>query len=326
VTQALAGTLAMGLWVLMLTGAVRVWMVFGLSGALGLVTVFDQPAQQAFVEEMVGRDRVANAVALNSAVMNSARITGPAIAGLLVAWLGLAWVFALNALTYVAVVTALAAMRRAELVAMPRHQTRPPIREGLVHAWSIAEIRVTIVLVACVGTLVYNFPTFLTLMASDSFHGGANLAGYLMAVLGVGTVAGALAAAHRSHPTAPTVVVSAVLLGAAMVGTAALPTEAAVIVALLPVGALAIFFGSTANAHMQVRSAPEFRGRVMGIYSLLTLGVTVIGGPFVGWVCQRWSPRVGFGMAGAVTGLLAVACALAPMRRKRLRQYALRGI
>jgi MFS family permease len=264
---------------------------------------------------MVGREKLSNAVALNSAVLNSARITGPAIAGLLIATAGEAWVFFVNAVSFTAVVGALVAMRRSELRPFERPETRPRVREGLAYAWNITEIRATILLVGVVGTLVYNFPTTLTLMASDTFHGGAGLAGLLMAVLGVGTVFGALSAAHRSRQSTRTVLAAAGALGFSMVVTALLPGELLVAAALVPVGAMAVFFGSTSNAHMQMWSAPQFRGRVMAIYSLLTLGSTVIGGPFVGWVCQHWNPRAGIGLAGAVTVVAAGALA-APRRRE----------
>jgi predicted MFS family arabinose efflux permease len=200
-------------------------------------------------------------------------------------------------------------MRPAELHQPHRHTDRPRVREGLAYAWSITEIRATILLVAVVGTLVYNFPTFLTLLARDTFRGGAGLAGFLMALLGVGTVAGALTAAARARPTSLTVVIAAALLGITLVVAASVPTKIETEVALLPVGAMAVFFGSTANAHMQIWSAPQLRGRVMAIYTLLTLGTTVVGGPLVGWVCQHWSPRIGLGFAGGTTVAAAVALA-----------------
>ena len=248
-----------------------------------------------------------------SAVGNSARITGPAIAGLLIASVGVAWVFFVNAVSFAAVVGALAAMRKSELRSFHRPTARPRVREGLAYAWSITEIRATIVMVAVVGTLVYNFPTFLTLMASETLHGGAALAAFLMAILGIGTVIGALFAALRSRATSRAVIGSAALLGIALVVAATLPTRLSFEVALVPVGAMAVFFGSTASAHMQIWSAPELRGRVMAIYTLLTLGTTVVGGPFVGWVCQRWSPRTGLEVAGlaTITAALLVSVPLA---------------
>jgi MFS family permease len=316
ITQAASGALAIALWLIVLLGVVQVWMVFALAIALGLVTVVEQPTHHAFVEEIVGRDKLANAVALNSAVMNSARISGPAIAGLLIAVAGVAWVFFVNALSFLAVVAALAAMRRSELAPLHRPVDRPRVREGLAYAWSITEIRATMALLGVVGTLVYNFPTFLTLLARNTFGGGAGLAGMLMAVLGIGTVFGALFAAHRSRQSSRTVLLAAAALGVSLIVLAVLPTEALAFVALVPAGALAVFFGATANAHMQMWSLPHFRGRVMAIYSLLTLGTTVVGGPFVGWVCQHWSPRVGLGMAGVAT--VAAAAALAPLQLRQV--------
>jgi MFS family permease len=317
ITQSLMAGLALVLWLIVLTGVVQVWMVFGLAIALGCVTVVDEPAQHAFVEEMVGRDRLANAVALNSSVMNSARITGPALAGIVIALIGVAWVFFVNAVSFVAVVCALLAMHQSELRRPARAASRPRVREGLAYAWSIVDIRTTIALVAVVGTLVYNFPTFLTLFASETFGGGAGLAGFLMAILGVGTVIGGLVAAHRARPSRRMVIIAAAMLGTALTIAAALPTQLLFEIALVPVGALAVFFGSTANGHMQMASLPDWRGRVMAIYTLLTLGTTVVGGPFVGWVCGSFSPRVGLGLAGVATASAAIVFAAPAYARIR---------
>jgi MFS family permease len=315
VTQTLSALLAVVLWLVAFTGVVNVWMVFALAAALGLVTVVDEPAKQAFVEEMVGRERVPNAVALSSAVRNSARITGPALASLVLWLLGTSirhesWVFFINAVSFVPLVAALMAMRVGELNRFHEPTSRPQVREGLRYAWSLVDIRSTILLVAVVGTLVYNFPTFLTLMASEGFHGGAGLAGFLMAILGVGTVIGGLAAATWGRATARIVIGAAAALGVALIVAAALSSQVAFVVALVPVGAMAVFFGTVANSHMQVSSALQLRGRVMAIYTLLTLGTTVAGGPFVGWICQHWSPRTGLAVAGAATLLAAVLLAL----------------
>ncbi len=317
ITQSLAAVLAVVLWLIVLADVVQVWMVFALAVGLGFVTVVDEPARHAFVEEMVGPERVPNAIALSSAVGNSARITGPAIAGLLIGRVGVAWVFFVNAVSFIAVVGALLAMRSSELHRVHHQTTRPRVREGLAYAWSITQIRATIVLVGVVGTLVYNFPTFLTLMARNTFHGGAGLAGLLMAILGVGTVFGGLTAASRSHPTPRTVVSAAALLGITLVVAASLPTKLAFEIALVPVGGMAVFFGSTASAHMQISSLLALRGRVMAIYMLLTLGTTVVGGPSIGYICQHWSPRAGLAVAGIAT--LSAAALLSLPLAARLR-------
>jgi MFS family permease len=319
VTQSVMAVLAIVLWLVVYTDVVNVWMVFGLAIALGCVTVVDEPARHAFVEEMVGRDQLANAVALNSSVMNSARITGPAIAGLVIAVAGVAWVFFANAVTFIAVIGALLAMRSSELRRPERHEQRPRVREGLAYAWSLTDIRSTLLLVAVVGTLVYNFPTFLTLLASETFGGGAGLAGVLMAILGVGTVIGGLVAAHRGRSSRRVVIAAAAVLGTVLTITAIVPSQILVEVALVPVGAMAVFFGTSANAHMQLASEPHLRGRVMAIYMLLTLGTTVVGGPFVGWVCQHFNPRAGLGVAGVatLTAALLLASPLPTLLRRR---------
>jgi MFS family permease len=317
VTQSLAALLAVALWLVVLAGVVQVWMVFAFAVALGLVTVVDEPAKHAFVEEMVGRDRVPNAVALSSAMRNSARITGPALAGLLIALAGVSLVFLVNAVSFFAVVAALLLMRVSELQRSHEPTARPRVREGLRYAWSLVDIRSTIVLVFVVGTLVYNFPTFLTLMASEGFGGGAGLAGLLMAILGVGTVIGGLAAAMWARASGRIVIGAAAALGCSLIVAAALSSQIAFEVALVPVGAMAVFFGTVANSHMQVSSALPLRGRVMAIYTLLTLGTTVVGGPFVGWMCQQWSPRTGLAVAGVATFVAAVVLSLPLTARLR---------
>jgi MFS family permease len=315
-TQSLSGVLAIALWLLVLSDSAAVWSVYAIAFGLGLVTVVDHPAHNAFVEEMVGADQMPNAVALNSATLNSARITGPAIAAVVIAQFGVAWVFFVNAVSFGAVVGSLLLMRRGELLPVQRSAEPPRVREGLRYAWGIREMRPTIIVLGVVGTLVWNFPTFTTLLADRSFHGGAGLAGVLMAVLGVGTVIGALTAAHRARTSARLVLLSGVALGVAMTVTATVPTEPLVIASLVPTGALAVFFGAMANSHMQALSHQSFRGRVMSMYSLLGLGSTVIGGPLVGWISQEWSPRVGMGVAGVATGSVAVLFSLRASPRR----------
>lgn len=316
-TTAASGALAIVLWAIVYADVVQLWMVYALASALGFVVVIDEPARHAFVEEMVGPERVTNAVALNGAVGNSARITGPAIAGVLIASAGVAWVFFANAISFGAVIIALMAMRTGELDRPKSRDQRPRVRDGLAYAWSITDIRSTLVLVCIVGTLVYNFPTTLTLMAKNTFGGDAGLAGFLMAILGIGTVAGGLLAAHRGRTSRSTVLLAGALLGSGMLLAAAAPNRILFEATLVPVGALAVYFGSNASSHLQTSSAPEMRGRVMSIYTVLTLGTTVIGGPSIGLVCERWSPRAGIGVAGIATLSMSAALAARSMLRER---------
>lgn len=308
-THVVHAAIAAALFGLVAADVVETWMVFAIAFVTGLVTVIEQPAHHAFVEELVGRRRVANAVALNSAVLNSARITGPALAGLVIAATDTSWVFLSNAISYLAVVGALMAMDKSELLPLQRERVPSGVRDGLRHTWGIADMRATVVLVAVVGTLVYNFPTFLTIMADDTFDGGANVAGGLMAVLGVGTIVGALTAAHRARQSRRTVIIAGGALSAALLFSAALSVRPLLVLSLVPLGACAVFFGATANAHMQALSAPEFRGRTMAVYSTLTLGATLIGGPLMGGVSEWWGARAGLAVAGAATGVTAAVLA-----------------
>jgi predicted MFS family arabinose efflux permease len=314
VTQLAHASVAALLFALVATDSVETWMVFAVAFVTGLVTVIDQPAHHAFVEEMVGPDRIANAVALNSAVLNAARITGPALAGLIIAAADTSWVFLCNAASFLVVVVALLAMDRRELRPLRRQRQPTGVRDGLRHTWSVKEMRSTIALVAVVGTLVYNFPTFLTIMAKDTFGGNADAAGALMAVLGVGTIFGALTAAHRGRQTRTTVIKAGAALAAALLLTALMPMKPLLVASLVPLGAVAIFFGATSSAHMQASSAQEFRGRTMAVYSMLTLGATLVGGPLMGEVSDRWGARAGLGVAGAATGLMAAVLALLARR------------
>ena len=307
VTQSIAAILAFGLWAIVEFDIAEVWMIYALAFVLGLVVVFDHPAHNAFVEEMVGPDQLPNAIALNSAVSNSARITGPAIAAILISHFGVAWVFFVNGATFIAVVLALLAMRRSELRPVTRAVARPRVREGLRYAWAIPEMRATIFMLGVVGLLVWNFPTFLTLMADRSFDGKAELAGFFMATLGVGTVFGALAAAHRGRTSLRLVLTAGLALGLAMIATASSQGQPLFVASLIPTGALVTFFASTSNSHMQSLSTQAFRGRVMSMYSILGMGTTVFGGPLVGWISQTWTPRLAMGVAGLATSATALA-------------------
>ena len=318
VTQSLAALLAVVLWLIVLTGVVQVWMVFALAIALGLRHGGRRTGAPR-VRRGDGRPRAgANAVALNSAVgelgphhrpgaRRPAHRAGRRRMGVLRE----------RGVVPRRVRRARSRCARRSCTASTATPRARACARGSRTRGRITEIRATILLVGVVGTLVYNFPTFLTLFASDTFHGGAGLAGLLMAILGVGTVIGALAAASprasdRAHGRRGR--------GAARHSpcwSRRCRSQLAFEVALVPVGAMAVFFGSTANAHMQISSALALRGRVMAIYMLLTLGTTVVGGPFVGWICQHWSPRAGFAVAGLATLTASVLLSLPLTARLR---------
>jgi MFS family permease len=301
-----------------LTGVVTLWMVFLAAFLTGCATVIDNPTRQAFVTELVGPSRVANAIALNSAMFNAARIVGPAIAGAIILAAGTGACFAYNAISYVAVIIGLLMMRTNELRrSRPVARAKGQVRAGLQYVASAPELRSTLLLVAIVGTFALNFTVLMPLLARFTFHAGPGTLGILMSTMGVGSLVGALAAAARSRPSPAMLVGSAFALGLTMFGIAAAPTLGIALPFLALAGAAAITFLSTANSLLQLASSPEMRGRVMALYALVFLGSTPIGGPIVGATAQQLGPRAGF-VVGAVASVVGAVIAARGLARGRL--------
>jgi len=301
-TQSVAGILALTLGLLTVTGAVRLWMVFVLALAFGCVVALDNPTRQSFVLEMVGSTDLSNAVTLNSVVVNAARIVGPAIAGVLIAGFSLAACFFINAASYLAVLTALYRMRPDDLLRADRApRGKGQLREGLRYVRANPELRVPLVVMAVVGTLAYEFQVILPLLARFTFAGDAGVYGAMSSMMGVGAVIGGLATARRSNPTTTTLMRAALVFGFVILGVAVAPTLPVALIALVLTGAASIVFMATANATLQLRAAPEMRGRVMALWAVAFLGTTPIGGPIIGWIGERFGPRWGLGLGAVAT-------------------------
>ena len=319
VSQSILGVAAGLLALVTLTGVVQVWMVFACALLTGCGTVIDNPTRQAFVSELVGPERVANAVALNSAMFNAARIVGPALAGLLILVAGTGVCFLYNALSYVAVLFSLTRMRPEELQrGKPTGRGKGQVRAGLRYAWATPELRSTILLVAIVGTFALNFTVLTPLLVEFTFDAGPGTLGLLTSAMGGGSLVGALVAAARAKPTPVLLVGAAGALGVVMLGVAVAPTLWLAGVLLALTGAATITFLSTANSTLQLASTTEMRGRVMSLYLLVFLGSTPIGGPIVGWVAETFDPRAGF-LVGGVASLVGAALAAGALLRSRRR-------
>jgi MFS family permease len=325
-TQTSLAALATTLAVLTLSGVVRLWMVYGLVLLIGVAMMFDNPTRQAFVTEMVGKDDLANAVGLNSAAFNAARVVGPAIGALLIELVGTGLCFAINAASFLAVITGLLAMDPQRLYrSEPVVRARGQVRAGLRYAMNVPELRLVLGLVAIVGTFAMNFTVVIPLVAKNTFHGGAGTYGAMSAVMGLGSLVGALIAASRGRPT-PTLLIGAALgLGVAMCAAAAAPSLVLEYPLLAVTGAAAITFMSTANATLQLTSRPDMRGRVMALYMVLFLGSTPIGGPIVGWIGQHAGARWSLVFGGAPSLLVALAAAPALLRSRRVSATAARS-
>ncbi|MGD0982228.1 MAG: MFS transporter [Acidimicrobiales bacterium] len=323
-TQVTMALIALGLGLLDLLGAATLYDVYLFAFLLGIVTAVDNPTRQAFVSELVGGSELPNAVGLNSATFNAARIFGPAAAGLLIDGVGTAWVFLGNAASFIAVIAGLLMMRPSELFPAPRlARQRGSLREGLSYVRHRRELLVPIVLVGVVGTFGLNFQITLALVDKVVFHKGAASFGLLSSLLAAGALAGALLGARRRHPTLRLVILGAIVFGGLEVVVGLMPTFALLAAALVPVGLANITFSTAANSSVQLASAPEMRGRVMGVYMLVFAGGTPIGAPLIGWISQEFGARwglIGGGLVSATAGagVLALSLRHAAARRRRL--------
>jgi MFS family permease len=304
-TQALMAIPALGLFAATAAGVVTPWMVYLAVFAMGAVNAVDNPTRQSFVIEMVGPDRVVNAVSLNSVIVQAARIVGPALAGILIATVGVVPCFALNALTFVAMILALWGMDSERLHAAPPAKHEPgAIRAGLRYVLATPELMVPLALMGLVGTLGFNFQVVLPLLAKFSFDSGAMTYAALVSSMAVGSIAGALVNGHRGRTGPRLIAGGALAFGVAALWAAAMPSLAFEVPALMLLGAASVTFAATINSTLQLAVAPEMRGRVMALYSVVFLGSTPIGGPLAGWLAQSYDPRVALLLAG-VSGLAA---------------------
>jgi MFS family permease len=310
VTQALSGLLAAVFAILTGTHLIQMWSVYLLALSLGFVNVFDNPARQSMISEMVPPDDLANAVTLNSVSINLARVFGAAMGGVLAAALGLALCFTVNAVSFAAVIVSLAAMNAALLYpARPAKRSRGQIRAGLRYVRDTPDLLLPLLMVALVGTMAWEFQITLPLMASNVFGGGPAAYGVMTSVMGAGAVVGGLISAARTRPTARSLCMAAIGWGIAITVAAVAPTMPLELAALVFVGYGSITFNSYAKTTLQLASEPVMRGRVMALWALAWQGSTPLGGPLVGWIAQqagaRWSLVAG-GVPTLLCGLLAL--------------------
>ena len=309
-TQAADAVLALVLGLLTLAGAVQLWMVYLLAFGLGLVTVVDNPTRQSFVMEMVGPEDLQNGISLNSAVFTGARVLGPALAGALILTTGIATCFVVNAMSYLAVIAGLLAMRPSALFRQRRlPRGKGQIVEGLRYVWSTPRLRWPLVLMAVLYTVSFNFTVLLPLLARFSFGGGAGMYSLFFSVMALGSLAGALTVAQQRRPSPRVLAGAALAFGLTVTAVAFAPVPRVALAILPVVGFFSMVFMATGNSMMQFGSAPSMRGRVMALYAMVFLGSTPIGGPLVGWIAEQTSARVSL----AVGGLVAIASALAAL-------------
>ena len=297
-----------------------------LAMAGGLATAFDNPARRSFVVEMVPEQDVSNAVSLNSALMTGSRMVGPALAGVVIQVAGYGWCFAIDGISYIAVIAAYWLMRTRELRPAPvTPRGKGQVRAGFRYVRATPDLWIPLVMVAIVGTLSFNFQVVFPLLVTRTFGGNDASFTLLFSTLSLGSMLGALATARRISITVRHVIVASAAFGAAMLLFAGAPTLAFAFPLAVLVGATSMTFMTSATGIMQLRAEPQMRGRVLALQSMVFLGSTPIGGPLLGAVCDEWGARAGVlvgavaAFAAAVWGTVAVRHSLRSSRARSQR-------
>ncbi len=331
-TQVVQMFLAFVLFGLAVTHNVQVWHILVLAGLLGITNAVDMPTRQAFAVEMVGREDIPNAVALNSALFNAARIIGPAFAGLAIGAFGIPIAFLLNGLSFSAVIAAYWLMRQGDLHTPPRRPRPGSVREvghtlaeGLRYVRRTPVVLLATVIVGIVSTFGMNFGVIVPTLARDVLHTDAAGYGFLMAATGIGSLTSALGIAFSGRPRVALIGIGATVLGAALIIAATIGIFWLALPVMAVIGFGAIAMAATANTTIQMAVPDELRGRVISVYTTVFVGSTPIGGLLMGGIASRFGVQASLlvgGIACVIAGLVGVVW----LRRIRADEAAARPV
>lgn len=313
-TQAVSAIASLIMGALVVANVTELWMIYGLALVLGFAKVLENPTRQIFVREMVGSDRLTNAVSLNSMEMNLARVIGPTIAGVMVATIGLGACFIANGLSFGVVIAMLAKMDTNELHPLRRAaRAKGQLVEGFRYVQSQPAIRNVLLMMAIIGMFTYEFNVMLPLLAEYTFESGGGGFAALTAMMGIGAVVGGLYTAGRRTRKPIILVISATLFGLSVLLVSIAPTMGWALAAMVLVGFFSINFTSLGNATLQLTTAPEMQGRVMSLWSVAFLGTTPIGGPLMGAIGEHAGARTAMALGG-IAALIAAGIGLYNLR------------
>jgi MFS family permease len=302
-TQAIFCLLAASLWAIAAAGQASVALVVTIGVIGGFVQIVDSPARQAFVSALVPPTDLASAVSLNGVVMNSARVVGPAVAGTLIVTVGTTPCFAVNAVSYLAVIAALIAVH-------PLTSNRSPgkksggVRAGLQYARGRQQLWLPLTMMSLIGLFAFNFAVIMPVFARETFHGSGGTYGLMSTVLSLGSIAGSLGVGLIHHPRRPYLVAAAAAFGACLAGTAAAPDVPVACILLALTGAAAFCFVTLTSTTLQLHSSAAYRGRIMALFVFVYLGTTPIGSALTGWIISASGPRIAL-LVGAGACLVA---------------------
>jgi MFS family permease len=307
-TQSASMLVTCTLATLVTLGQVRYWHILVAATALGVVNTFDMPTRQSFVIELVGKEDLMNAIALNSSVFNLARILGPALAGLVMAGAGVGACFYANSVSFAAVILGLSFIKPLTVYQRPQQNKKiwVDIKDGLLYIRQNANLWRTLIITAIVGTFGMNINVLVPVFAKVILKQQARGFGFLMSFMGAGSFLGAMVVAMMSK-TGPKKLVlygSPLFVAAFLILTGYSNQYLLTGLGMAAIGLCFVSFSSTANSTMQLNTRDEYRGRVMSIYTLVFSGLTPVGNLYAGGITDRFGPRVGFAACGIITILL----------------------
>jgi MFS family permease len=309
-TQSLSMVLGLTLAILTLSGRIRVWEIMVLATLQGVVIAFDIPARQSFLMDMVGRDDLLNAIALNSSMFNAARIIGPAFAGVLVAWIGEGWCFFTNGVSYLAVIGGLLMMRLSPLTSqLPAGSAFEHIVEGFRFARRTAPVRLLLLTLGIVSLVAMPYTILMPIFAASILHGGARGLGLLMGATGLGALLGSLTLASKRdvRGLGRWVWFASAVFGSSLILFSFSQRFWVSFALLVPAGfGMMVQMGAT-NTLLQVMTPDHLRGRVMALYSMMFIGMAPIGALLGGAVAAKigapWTVAIG-GSACLINGIV----------------------
>jgi MFS family permease len=315
VTQIVLGLCALTLGVLDLTGRATLPAVLAISLASGLGAAFDTPVRRSLVGDLVPREALANAMALNTGVITSSRVVGMMLGGFLAEAIGTGWCFILNGVSYLAMLFALTGLG-------VRAHRSPPAEEGsgvadaVRHLWETPALRISALVTLFIATFTFNYGLTLPLIVEEVFGRNADSLGIIMAMVSIGSFLGAMVSARRHRATVGLFLVGGAVMSLGTIGVARSPGFLAAIVFGIPLGFGGGLLMSQGSGMLTSLSPSNMRSRVLALQSVIFIGSTPIGGPIIGWVSDEFGPRAG-ALLGGLVGLVVVVLGIPAWRQMR---------
>ncbi len=307
-TQSVSMILAFILSALVFTNTLKYEHLIALALCLGFCNTLDMPTRQAFNVEIVGKDDLMNAIALNSATFNLARIIGPAIGALLMGYLGAGWCFLLNGFSFMAVIYGLVHIEAINYVRKKASEKGmlKEILDGLKYIKSKSILLETLILISIMGVFVFNYNVLIPVFTKTILHMQEKTYGILLSALGAGSLIGALLMSFKSKngPNKILMIGSSIGIGIMLIFTGISNLYYLTALSLAITGIVNMFFSTTANSMLQLNSKDEYRGRVMSVYSLVSAGFTPLGSLLSGFVAEKHGADTCFILSGIATIIL----------------------